>query len=54
MTESDNKYRRNDALLDRLFADEEAEHEAYAIDDALMDVEIDEAMQRRRHNRATH
>ena len=54
MTESDNKYRRNDALLDRLFADEEAEHEAYAIDDALMDVEIDEAMQRRRHNRTTH
>lgn len=54
MTESDNKYRRNDALLDRLFAEEAAEREAYAIDDALMDVEIDEAMKRRRHNRSTH
>ena len=54
MTESSDKYRRNDALLDRLFADEAAEHEAYAIDDALMDVEIDEAMKRRRHNRTTH
>lgn len=54
MTEFDNKYRRNDALLDRLFAEEAAEHEAHAIEDALMDVEIDEAMKRRRHNRATH
>lgn len=54
MTESDNKYRRNEALLDRLFAEEAAEREAYAIDDALMDVEIDEAMKRRRHNRSTH
>ena len=54
MTESNDKYRRNDALLDRLFADEAAEHEAYAIDNALMDVEIDEAMQRRRRNRTTH
>lgn len=53
MTESDDKYRRNDALLDRLFTDEDAEHEAHDIDDALMDVEIDEAMQRRRRNRAT-
>lgn len=54
MTESDNKYRRNDALLDRLFAEEAAEHEAYAIEDALMDVEIDETMKRRRHNRSIH
>lgn len=54
MTESDNKYRRNDALLERLFAEEAAEREALDIDDALMDVEIDEAMKRRRDNRTTH